>query len=150
MKPGRHSCLCYPPISPHLSGQSCRHLCETRWAQLSPSFPLGSWNEHFECLHLFVPPDVWGWKPVCWISCLSALGETKSSWPQPVFCLSGDDMHVPILSFLMLKAALDVNNVPEFYHFFNSPKPKVSEVIQKISRRQFLCFKNFFFYQGQY
>ncbi|XP_076444589.1 nucleolar pre-ribosomal-associated protein 1-like [Babylonia areolata] len=34
------------------------------------------------------------------------------------------DMYVAIHSFLMLKPALDVSNVPEFYNFFNSPNPK--------------------------
>ncbi|KAL8586640.1 hypothetical protein ACOMHN_040148 [Nucella lapillus] len=34
------------------------------------------------------------------------------------------DMYVATHSFLMLKPALDINNVPEFYNFFNSPNPK--------------------------
>nr|KAG5700240.1 hypothetical protein BaRGS_007613 [Batillaria attramentaria] len=36
----------------------------------------------------------------------------------------GHAMYLPIASFLLLKPALDVKNVPELYHFFNSPKPQ--------------------------
>ncbi|KAK7108871.1 nucleolar pre-ribosomal-associated protein 1-like [Littorina saxatilis] len=49
-----------------------------------------------------------------------------------IFMKPTDDMYIAIHNFLTLKAGLDVNNVPEFYHFFNSPKPKERQWILQL------------------